>query len=202
MSPPPTEVTPATARAPISPELLRELELARQRGGRIRRAVGVALFNGWAAGVFAVISLLCGVFSRTGLLLGIALAVVAYNEFSGANMLRRLDQRAPRRLGFNQLGFCGVLVTYSLWSIYSALTGPSPYASTLASGGQVAEILGPIEHLYTTITLTVYGSLIFFSIIFQGGTAWYYFTRGRYIRAYVNETPPWVVELERTAGSM
>ena len=174
--------------------------LARQRGRKIRRAAGVALFTGWTVSIFAAITLLFGIFSVTALLLGSALAVVGYNEFSGAKLLRRLDLRAPRRLGLNQIGLCGVLIVYSLWSIYSALTGPSPYAAALPSGGEMAGMLGSIERLQTIVTLAVYGALIFFSLIFQGGTAWYYFTRSRHIQAYISETPQWIIDLERTTS--
>jgi hypothetical protein len=72
--------------------------------------------------------------------------------------------------------------------------------TAFAADSQVVEMLGPIEDLQKTITLAVYGSLIFLSIIFQGGTAWYYFTRSRYLRAYVSDTPAWIVDLQRTTS--
>ena len=210
---PPQSIPPPTARpivgtpsvspgAPPSPEHLRELELARTRSKKIHRAAGVALFNGWTVGLFAALSLLIGLFSLTSLLIGLALAVVAYNEFAGAKMLRRLDTRGPRRLAFGQLGLCGLLITYALWSIYSFQTGPSPYEEALAVGGQATAIVGSIEQLQKTITYAVYGGLIVGSILFQGGTAWYYSSRKKYIHAYATQTPAWIIELERTAGSM
>ena len=208
--PPPTarpvvgapSVPPGTPGGPPSPEHLRELELARTRFRKIRRAAGVATFNGWTVGAFAAFSLLIGLFSLTSLLIGAALAVVAWNEFAGAKMLRRLDTRAPRRLALGQLGLCGVLITYALWSIYSFQTGPSPYEAALAAGGQATAIVGSIEQFQKTITFAVYGGLIVGSILFQGGTAWYYFSRGKHIRAYATQTPAWIIELERAAGSM
>ena len=191
---------PCTPGASPSPEHLRELELARARFGKIRRAAGVALFNGWTVGVFAALSLLIGLFSLTSLLIGLALAAVTYNEFAGAKMLRGLDLRAPRRLALGQLGLCGVLITYALWSIYSFQTGPSPYEEALAVGGQATAIVGSIEQLQKTITYAVYGGLIVGSILFQGGTAWYYFTRNKYIHAYATQTPAWIIELDRTGA--
>jgi hypothetical protein len=179
--------------------VLQQLDLAHQRARKIRRAVQVALFNGWTVGVFAVISLLSGILSLTGLVLGGALAIVAYNEFNGAKLLRRLDLRAPRRLAWNQLGLCCVIIAYSVWGLYTGLSGPSPYGSALPAAGQAAPILKSIEHLQTTITLAVYGSLIFGSIILQGGTAWYYLTRTRHIQAYASQTPQWVIDLQRAA---
>ncbi len=189
------------AGGPLSPEHLRELELARKRFRKVRRAAGVASFNGWTVGVFAGFSLLGGLFSLTSLLIGAALAVVAWNELAGAKLLRRLDQRAPRRLAFGQLGLCGALCVYALWSLYSLHAGPSPYAAALGVGGQATAIVGSIEQLEQTITYAVYGGMIVGSIIFQGGTAWYYLTRAKYIHTCATETPPWILELERTAGS-
>jgi hypothetical protein len=159
------------------------------------------MFNGWTVGLFAALSLMIGLFSLTSLLIGVALAAVAYNEFAGAKMLRRLDTRGPRRLAFGQLGLCGVLITYALWSIYSFQTGPSPYEAALAAGGQATAIVGSIEQFEHAVTYAVYGGLIVGSILFQGGTAWYYFSRKKYIQAYVTETPSWIIELERAGAA-
>jgi hypothetical protein len=43
----------------------------------------------------------------------------------------------------------------------------------------------------------VYGTVIVLSIIFQGLTACYYFTRRKYVEAYVRETPQWVLDVQR-----
>lgn len=185
---------------PLSQEHLRELDLARKRFRKIRRAAGVATFNGWTVGVFAAPSLLIGLFSLTSLLIGIALAAVTYNEFAGARMLRQLDMRAPRRLALGQLGLCGVLIAYALWSIHSLQTG-NAYEAALAAGGQATAIVESIQRFERMITLVVYGGLIVGSILFQGGTAWYYLSLARYINAYVTQTPSWILELERAAGS-
>jgi hypothetical protein len=192
--------TSSPPTSPFSPEHLQQLGLARQRGRKIRRAAGVAVFNGYTIAIFAGLSLLIGLFSLTSLLIGIALAVVAYNEFAGAKLLRQLDLRGPRRLGFNQLALCAVLITYAVWSIYSTFAGPSPYATALGDVGPdspAAGLVASIEGLHTTITLALYGGLIVGSVIFQGATAAYYFTRARYIRAYLAETPEWIQQFER-----
>ena len=194
----PAVARPAATSGPLSPEHLRDLELARERSKRIRRAVGVASFNGWTAGVFATVSLLIGIFSLTSLLVGVALAVVAYNELAGARLLRQFDERGPRRLGFNQIGLCGMLIVYAVWRIYATLTGPSPFDAALAAGGEAMPLIASIEHLQTAATLVIYGGLIVGTLLFQGGMAWYYFTRVHHIRVYNNETPQWLVDLQRT----
>jgi hypothetical protein len=204
-APPP----PAAPGAPLSPEHLRQLRLARQRGRSIRRAAGVATFHGWTFALCAGLSLLVGLLSLTSLLIGLALAVVAYNEFTGARLLRSFDERGPRRLGSNQLGLCGVLIVYAGWSIYSTLTAPSPLEAAFGANGvaslgpdnPAAPLLSSIQQLQTTVTLAVFGGLIVASLVFQGGTAWYYFSRARHLRAYVAETPQWVIELDRTTAT-
>jgi hypothetical protein len=186
---------------PLSARDLQQLEVARQRGKRIRRAASVAAFNGWTACVFAAISLPCGIFSLVTFLLGSVLALVAYNELHGARGLRQFDETAPRRLGLGQLGLCAALVLYGGWGLYTTFSTPSPYEALLAGGAQATRLVGSIESLHTTVSLAMYGGLIGLSLIFQGGTAWYYFTRRRLIRAYVSDTPAWILELDRTASS-
>jgi len=180
-----------------SPAALLQLENARLRAKKIRRAESVARFNGWTSALFAGTSLLGGLFSLPVFIMGAALAVISYNEFAGAKELHCFQDKAARRLGFNQLGFGAVLILYSLWSIYSTLTTPSELQTALAGAGQTAPMLGSIDQLYTTITLAVYGGVILCSLIFQGGTAWYYFSRQKHICTYVKETPIWAVELLR-----
>jgi len=40
------------------------------------------------------------------------------------------------------------------------------------------------------------------AIIAQGGTTLYYFTRAKYIRAYRDQTPPWIVEMQRAGAQL
>jgi hypothetical protein len=70
-----------TADLPLGPEQRQEFALANQRAKGIRRAAGVAAFNGWAIGLFAAVSAPFALFSLAGLFVTIGLSVVAYNEF-------------------------------------------------------------------------------------------------------------------------
>ncbi len=192
-------VDPTPADSPLSPEDILAYEDSRKRLKKINRAAGVARFNGWTSGIFAAFSLLGGLFSLTSFLLGAALAIVSYNEFNGGKRLQLLDRNASRTLGHNQIGFCATLVIYGVWCLYSTLTGPNPYQDALAAGGQAAPLLDSIGDLHQTINLAVYGSLIILSLIFQGGTAWYYYSRRKYVLAYLNDTPAWVVQLHQAS---
>ena len=182
---------------PLSPEQLQAFSAAHQRRRRIDRAAAVATFNGWSSGVFAVLTLPFALFSVVALFLATGLGIIAYHEFKGRRGLRQLNPRSPRLLGMNQIAFAAILIVYSLWCIFAALTGPSLYAEQIAAGPEMARVLGPIEDLSFTITLAVYGSIIVGSVLFQGLNAMYYFTRSRHLQAYLTETPQWVIDLQR-----
>ena len=62
-------------------------------------------------------------------------------------------------------------------------------------------MLAPVEDLTRMLSVAVYGGVIAFALFAQGGMALYYFTRGKHVRAYLAETPAWVVTVQR-AGSI
>jgi hypothetical protein len=183
---------------PLTQEQRHELALANQRAKKIRKAAGVAAFNGWATGIFAALSalvVLCG-FSIDGFLITVGLTVIAYNEFQGRKRLLQFDPSASALLGWNQVGLMTLIVVYCLWSIYAGFTRPS---SLVAENPELAEALGSSEHyneVLKGLTVIFYGAVIVLSAFFQGLNALYYFSRRKYIEAYVRETPPWVVEIQ------
>src|SRR5437867_174305 len=102
----------------LTPQQLRELADARAAHKYLRRAVAVAMFDGWTIAVFAIASCLCGIGSISSMTIGVALGALAYLELRGASQLRRLDLSAPRRLGINQILLGTLLAMYSIWQIY------------------------------------------------------------------------------------
>ena len=118
----------------------------------------------------------------------------------GRRLLRQLDRRAPGVLALNQLAVMGVLIGYSVWSIHGVLAEPGPYADAMAREPAVAEMLGDVEQLVQTVSVLVYVAVIFFAIIFQGGTACFYHTRRRHLEAYLARTPAWVIDVQRTSA--
>lgn len=183
-----------TAPPPLTPEQKEALELA---GGRARAFIGaakVAAFNGWSIGAFAAITLLFGLFSLTTLVLGAGMAVVARNEFRGRAAILRSDPAGPELLWRNQIGFMGLLIAYCLWSIYWTVAGPDPQIAELT------ELLGAgMDELVRSLTITVYVAVIAATALFQGLNARYYFRRIELIKAYLRDTPDWVLELQRSA---
>jgi hypothetical protein len=123
---------------------------------------------------------------------------VAWNEFRGRNRLLAFDPSAATLLGWNQIGFLATIIVYCLWALYSNLTSGNPLAE-LKSSPELGEIFGGahgFENLFRQIVVAFYGLVILLSVIFQGGTAYYYFTRRKYVQAYLDETPAWVREVQ------
>ena len=187
----------ATDGGPLTPEHQRALAEANQRVRKVMAAGKMAAFNGWTSGIFAALTLPFALFSLTALVVGAALALVAWNEFRGRKLLLHFDGRGPRVLGWNQLGFMTLLIGYGLWGIYSALTGPNPYADQIKAMPELEQMLGPIDEMHLILAVAVYGCLIVFSAIFQGLNALYYFTRRKHLDAYLVRTPLWIVDLQK-----
>jgi hypothetical protein len=179
---------------PLSPEHRHELSLASERAQSIRKAAHVATFNAWVTGIIAAMSAPFALMSLTGLLVTAGLALVAYNEFRGRKRLLAFDPSAATLLGWNQLGLLAMIVVYCLWMMYSGLKGFSDLDAALGSTlGSTDEL----NNLYRLIVISLYGSVIVLSVLFQGLNALYYFTRRRRIEEYVHQTPPWVLEVQR-----
>ena len=189
-----TTAPPPKSPGPLSAEHQQQLADAHRRAGKVMAASKVAAFNGWTTAVLAAMTLPFALFGFSALLISAALGLIACNELRGRKLLRRFDPRGPRLLGFNQLGLLGMIIVYSVWRIWASLTGPNPYEAQIAATPQLEPLLGSVAELHVTLTLLVYVSVIFFSIILQGLTAWYYFSRLGHIRAYRAQTPAWIVQ--------
>jgi len=189
------------ASGPLSGGQLDELAAANLRARKALGASKVAAFNGWTAAVLAVLCLPFAIGGPSALIMAGVLACVSWNEFRGRRLVRAFDVRGPRRLGWNQVAFLIAVCLYAAWRIHGVLTGPQLYAEEMERMPQLRPTLGSIGDLQRTITLAVYGGLIVATIIFQGMTAAYYFTRTRHVRAYLAQTPEWVVDLQRRLGA-
>lgn len=188
------------ALQPIAPEHVQAIAQARRQARKINRAASVAAFSGWTMAVFAIFSLLGGVFSLPTLLLGLGMSWSARVELRASAALRRFDITAPRRLALNQAALFIMFSMYAGWSIVQALTGPSPYADYLKAGDDVARTIAPIARLHVAVTIGFYAAVIVISAIAQGAAACYYLTRRGHVCAYLANTPPWIVQTLRAAA--
>ena len=140
---------------------------------------------------------LFGEFDLTGLIMGVGLALVAWNEFRGRTMLLRFEPCGCHVLGWNQLGLMALVIGYAAWMLGKALWGANPYEGAIAGEAMLAGPLGSIGQLYKIISLAIYGGLIVGTLIFQGLNSLYYFTRRKHVEAYLRQTPEWVVQLQQ-----
>jgi hypothetical protein len=185
---------------PLAQEHHHELALANERAKSIRKVARLAAFNGWVTGILAVLSAPFALFSMAGLLVTVGLSVIAYNEFRGRKRLLQFDPSAPALLGWNQVGLLTLIVVYCLWMLFVGLTSACPFAAEMKANPELADALGSLgefDHLYKVLVVSVYGTVIVLSAIFQGLNALYYFTRRKHVEAYVRATPAWVLDLQR-----
>ncbi len=187
------------AAEPLTPQQRREIALAKERSKSIRRAAGLANFNGWVTAVIAALSAPFALFSIVSFLVTVGLAIVAYNEFRGRRRLLQYDPSAATLLGWNQIGLLSLITAYCLWMMFVGLgTLTAELQAQLDAVQQsqpdVANPLGPtdgLETLVNYIVIAFYGTVIVLSVIFQGLNAIYYFTRRKCIDAYLQNTPEW-----------
>ena len=179
---------------PLSPAQRDQLVQASARARKILAASKVATFNGWSLAVAGAVSLLLGLFSATGLVMGIVLMLLSWNEFHGRGLLRRFDPRGPKRLGENQLALMVVVIAYCLWTMYATWAHPSRDLE------QLEALVGPTGDLVTKLTVRIYGTIILASMLVQGLNARYYFARTALMKGYLDQTPAWIIDLHRSAS--
>ena len=85
----------------------------------------------------------------TALPMGMGLAIVAWNEFRGRDLLREFDPHGTRLLGWNQVGLIALVVAYSLWCIFTGLTQPNPYQVHIDQTPELAPMLGSVGDNFT-----------------------------------------------------
>ncbi|MBS0210031.1 MAG: hypothetical protein JSS27_13865 [Planctomycetes bacterium] len=196
-----TTATPTPNPSPLSAEQHQQLLEANRQARKIYAAAKVASFNGWSIGIIAGLSVPFALGSWPAMTLLLGLAVVVYNEFRGRKQLRLFDAATARMLGWNQVGLMFLLFGYCGWSWYLAHYTKADLPAELQqlrSAPEFASTFGSVEGLYRLITTLLYGGVAAATLVFQGLNALYYFTRASIIRAYVAQTPAWVLELQRT----
>jgi hypothetical protein len=184
---------PTHEEGPLSAEQRQELARASEQARKLMGAAKVAAFNAWTFAIFAGLSILFGLVGRSfvGLVVGVALAVIARNEFHGRSMLLDYRPGGPRLLARNALWLMGLIILYCLWAIHSARTAPNP------SYAQLEEAAGFDQGYITRLTVFGYGAVIVLSAILQGLLSRYYNRRATMLDQYLAETPAWVVEIQR-----
>lgn len=194
------------APAALTPAQLAAIERARLRALPLQRGVRVATIDAWLSAVLAGLTVLSACGGIENLVVGAALAFVAFNSFRGAQRLRRHDPAAPRQLAMNQLVFAGCVVLYGAYSLWQVSAGQSSILRFLVGDDSTA-LLGKEAGIdIRNIQQWVKNAMYAFYIILIGGTlivqplmAIYYCRRGKILQAFLAETPAWVVDILRGA---
>ena len=194
------ETITSAPNGPLSQTQQHEVAAAHDRARKIRKAAAVAAFNGWVTGIFAACSAPFALFSLPGFLATAGLSLVAYNEFRGRRRLLQFDREAPAFLGWNQVGFLVLITSYCIWMLVVGLTSEGPFAAEVKAKPELSVAFDSVDgfdQLYRILIAAIYGTVIVLSVVFQGLNAVYYFTRQKHVNAYVQNTPDWVLYLQR-----
>jgi hypothetical protein len=186
----------------LSPENLEQLATARRAYRKIGKAISIAQSDGWIIAVFAGLTLLCGLTDVPSIVLSIGFGTIAFFELKGAGKLRRLEPGAPQMLGINQLALSGALMIYGVWHIITALSGGGDLAQISQQSPELAQSMSEYGPLVRNVIMLFYGALIAVAIFGQGGLALYYFTRLKYLRTYLAQTPAWILAMQRAGMSI
>ena len=60
--------------------------------------------------------------------------------------------------------------------------------------------MGATAGLVTNLTVAVYSVVIVLTLVFQGLNARYYFARIKLVQGYLEETPAWIIDLQRATA--
>jgi hypothetical protein len=211
---PRTDTPPMSLPAPTPtppPEQTLQLAHAKARFAKVRKAINVAGFNGWTALVFGSLTLLVallsaalGSFGLPGLFVGLGITAGAVHELIARAQLKKLDPRALPRLAWNQALFAGVIVLYCVWSMLD--TNSSFIAEAIAkaksqAGGQIDEsmtqTLTQAGDAVVLIARAFYALVIILTILIEASIAWYYLAKRKHLAAYLRDTPPWALDMQR-----
>jgi len=174
----------------LSTEQRAQLQAARARLGPIERATRWATLTSWTLGIFGTLTVLWGLVAGAGgLVVGVALLAVAWNERRGRDQLRSLDPRGARILGWNQVVLAVVITVYLGFTIVRARTAPNP------SVRELEELVGMDPGVVAQLTALVYGAVIVVVDIVQLFMARFHFRREAMVETLRREAPDWVLDV-------
>ena len=164
----------------------------------LRRTANVAAFSGITGLVLGVGAVGCLALSPdvAGVIASLVLLAVGTVELVGRQRLLRGEPNAIRMLAFNQLAFLGAIVIYCGIQITSFSTNALTKELNAAAGGADLSVLGSFgdPKFIHQLNSLFYGVVIAISVASQGGLAWYYARRQKYLDAY-RAAEPWQREL-------
>ncbi len=203
--PPPPPYAVPSPESVSTADVPRQLAAAEAAWRPLRRAVRYATADAWTLAVCAALSVPCMIGGAAGIVLAVALAGIAYVEFKSVRQLKRLDPTALRRLAINQLALAAAAVLYALWNLYLTATdrGLLVWIKSQQLGADVdRETMAQVVETLRTILYVLYGSLAVIGGFVPAMTAWFYTSKQGRLQAYVAETPPWIIQMQRDRGQL
>ena len=180
---------------PLSLEQKEQLAVASGVLHALLRPARMARANAWAMAAFGVLTILWGWVAGGGLWIGGALIAVAANEFRGVRVLSALDPDGARILGWNQVVLAVVVCGYCAVVIARAGAAPDP------SMAEIEKLAGFSSDLVAGLTAVVYGGVAVVVTIVQACLTRWHFRAGRRMASFVDETPPWIVDVLRASAA-
>jgi hypothetical protein len=196
------------AAPPISAEQMREIEAAEARVKRLKPARTLAAFNGGTLILMAFILCISAFLDPRAWFSALVVGALGFVELHGRTLLLRYDRRALSILAGNQVALVIVVVIYALVQLRAATDAPSPMAAMLGDdadlaaelGADISHESGDFDDLYHSAISAFYGLVIALTVLFQGGSALYYWTRRKHLDAFLTQTPAWVLDWLKTRG--
>ena len=130
--------------------------------------------------------------------MGLLMIITAFIEFRARTRLRHLDPSAARTLGYNQLVLGLLIVMYAGWNLDAAILASSkPLSIDLFSSDMTLRFAPNTPPFVQNLRLLLYGAMAIIALLTQGTAAWYYFSRDKWIREYISQTPAWILQVQR-----
>ena len=89
-----------------------------------------------------------------------------------------------------------MIFLYGAFELAQSVRHPESIINT-GSDSQAAQMLVPYQNLVQLVVIAFYATVMFVAILGPGLTAVYYYSRVKYIDAYLQQTPAWILELQR-----
>lgn len=202
---PPEAVVPPLPGEALAAQVRRAAEAQRpvRRAARTAYASAATTLTIAAAGVGVVMLS----WSIVNLLTVLAVGGIGVAEWIGAGKMKHAEVGAARWLGKNQLVFLAMIVLYCLWQMAAFDRAEirkwlvSPDTQQLLSA--MPELQQTLEGWMALAPLLYYGFyslVILTSLAFQGGLAWYYFSRQKVVERYLAATSEEVRAIMAAAG--
>ena len=186
---------------PPSADIPQQLTMASTAWSKLRRLATYAAFDGWTLAILGALTLICGGYgSISGLLLSMALLGTGIFELASVGQLRRLNPSAINRLACNQLVLAGALILYAIVCLMQSRGGGEVISPEIEQSlAQLGLSTSELNDQLSTVQNT---GLIAVALLVQGGTALYYFSRQKHLLRYLQQTPPWIQQMQRDRGEI